>query len=85
MPMTSLNPYTPTHAGCYVDGVSGTQVLLIATRHGWSGERETPDSDYYDDAIEEATDFMNSNYPVEGCWWGWCDGDWGLWPDDAAF
>jgi len=37
----------------------------------------TFDSEYGD----EATNYMNEHYPVQGCYWGFIDGDWGLWTD----
>ena len=37
---------------------------------------------------DEATNYMNEHYPVEGCSWAFIDGDWGLWTNveeyDAA-
>ena len=30
---------------------------------------------------DEATDHMNEQFPVDGCYWGFIDGDWGLWTD----
>lgn len=37
-----------------------------------------------DDAWEEdaACDWLNEHAPFEGCYWGWRDGDFGLWRDD---
>lgn len=39
-----------------------------------------------DDASEEAEacDWLNDHSPVEGHWWGWQDGDFGLWPESEA-
>lgn len=37
-----------------------------------------------DDASEEfaACDWLTEHAPVEGAWWGWQEGDFGLWPVD---
>jgi hypothetical protein len=39
-----------------------------------------------DDASEEnaACGWLNTHAAQIGATWGWCDGDFGLWPDDSA-
>lgn len=38
-----------------------------------------------DDASEEdmATDWLCEHAPFDGAWWGWQDGDFGLWPEES--
>ena len=30
---------------------------------------------------DKANDYMNKHHQVDGCYWGFIDGDWGLWTD----
>lgn len=41
--------------------------------------------DMSDDGWEElaAEEWLNEHAPFEGHWWGWQDGDFGLWSDDS--
>jgi hypothetical protein len=49
---------------------------VITSLHG-----EMPD-DNWDEL--EACDWLNQHAPVEGCSWGWRDGDFGLWYPSAG-
>lgn len=76
--------------GCFGDGTFGHQhtrircaEALVAT--GAPNDLVAPlYSDMSDDGSEEddACDFLNGHAPVEGHFWGWQDGDFGLWPHD---
>lgn len=78
--------YTTMDVGCYVDGARGIYaveaIVDFARSHGAVIERDDQtcfESEYED----EADDYMNADYPVDGCFWGRNDnGDWGLWPYD---
>lgn len=77
--------YTINDVGCYVDGHKGIYVgryiQKIAESHGWN-----PDDGLvldtchtsYDSATDEAIDYMNEVFSVEGACWQWNDGDFGL-------
>jgi hypothetical protein len=56
--------FTKESLGCWVDGARGIYAGIatqeIAAGYGWTGEQENPDSKYYDDATDEATDYLNS-------------------------
>jgi len=86
--------YTLKDVGCYVDSArgihSGEAIQGIAADHGWKGERLDSNSEFYDEAEDEATAYMNDRFPVEGAYWGRNENaDWGLWtveenPHDTA-
>lgn len=42
-------------------------------------------SEMSEDADEEtlATDWLNEHAPFTGAYWGWLDGDFGLWPEES--
>lgn len=75
------NPYTADDAGCYVDGARGIYssdaVVVFAEDHGMpKADATIPSIDLEDDADE----YMNDHYPVDGYFWGRNEnGDWGLW------
>jgi hypothetical protein len=76
--------YTLKDVGCYVDSArgihSGEAIQGIAADHGWKGERLDSNSEFYDEAEDEATAYMNDRFPVEGAYWGRNENaDWGLW------
>ena len=70
------------------------RVVEIANDHGASithdwdcgcdfanGRDSFAQCDFSNEIGDEATDYMNEHYSVEGCYWGFVDGDWGLWTD----
>jgi len=82
-----MTKYTKDDCGCYVDGAKGIYAGLaiqgIATAYGWIGDHANPTDEEYFDAEDEATDYMQTHYSVDGCYWGRNDnGDWGLWKID---
>lgn len=40
------------------------------------------DSDYW--LVDEADTWMNDNHAVDGAYWGWNDGAWGLWEQTSC-
>lgn len=81
----TITKYTLKDIGCYVDGCNGiyvgNKIQHIALSHGWKGEPALDvyrDYENYDEATEEAIDFMNKSFGVDGAFWGWNDGDFGL-------
>jgi hypothetical protein len=81
------NTYTLKDVGVYADGVHGYAYIglraqEIALDHGWGGpiERDAG-ADGFDEAADEATEYMNQHYGVEGASWRFHEGDWGLFPD----
>ena len=40
--------------------------------------------EFANEVEDEATEYMNVQHSVEGCWWGRTEhGDWGLWPTEV--
>lgn len=86
--------YTLDDVGCYVDGARGIYaidaIVEIAESHGWQGTNETrklkgslSDFEFAGEIEDHADSFMNSDYGVEGTYWGRNEnGDWGLWEID---
>lgn len=91
--------YTLADVGCYVDGARGIYcidaIVNIAESHGFTHDVEqTPtgmpgsyltyaDYEFSGELEDEIDDFMNSNYGVDGAYWGRSElGDWGLWTID---
>jgi hypothetical protein len=47
-------------------------------------ESEFAGCEFANDYEDEANEFMEDRFPVEGCYWGRNDtADWGLWPIDV--
>jgi hypothetical protein len=74
---------TVDNLGCWLDcsrgRYIGEAVQAIAQSYGWTGETLNVDEEFYDEAIDEAEDYMNGLCP-SGLWFGSSDGgDWGLW------
>jgi hypothetical protein len=46
---------------------------------------EKLDGEMPDDAWDEdlAIEWLNEHAPFTGAYWGWCDGDFGLWPEEG--
>jgi len=45
-------------------------------------ESEFAGCEWAGDYADKADDYMNTHFPVEGHYWGWNNGDWGLWAID---
>lgn len=92
--------YEFSDCGCYVDGSHGIYaidaIVEFAERHGFT--IEPCDDQHYETCFEsrfagcefageiedEASDYMNANYPVDGAGWGRSEqGDWGLWESEG--
>ncbi|KKN60397.1 hypothetical protein LCGC14_0532310 [marine sediment metagenome] len=57
------------------------------------GDHEAGDGSYTEwsfcmssqEVIDEATEYMNANFGLDDCYWGFSSqGDWGLWPCDEG-
>jgi len=80
--------------GCYGDGAFGHQhtrercaEMLESLSIDCSEQRDLEASlrsEMPDDAEDEylACVILEANYPCDNAWWGWQDGDFGLWPND---
>ena len=87
--MAKTQTYTPSDVGCYADGSRGIYltdfVVEFANDHGASIVYPCLHlrgaCDFCNESGDEATNYMNEHYPVQGCYWGFIDGDWGLWTD----
>ena len=78
--------YTLKDVGCYLDSSRGVyigeEVQQFAKDHGWQDTPVSIDFEFYFDAWDEAEDYLNSSFPVDGASWGSNEnGDWGLWKD----
>lgn len=65
-------------SGCYFAGARGDQatgrlIVEFAKTKGFAVSHPN---------AKRATDFMNAVHAVEGHWWGFFEGYWGLWPND---
>jgi len=74
--------------GCYGDSSRGIylgeHIQDIAEENGWNGPKQDSNSEFYDDATDEAIEFLNENtqFP-ENSFWGYNDnGDFGVWEND---
>jgi hypothetical protein len=87
--MNKNNPelkYTLNDCGCYVDGARGIyvaeRVIYLANEHGadLSLTDKSKDVEYIWELEDEATNYMNEKFAVDGAYWGRTEnGDWGLW------
>jgi hypothetical protein len=77
--------------GCYVDGgirnvhEGNLAAIAVAESFGfvpdWCDVSET-DADYEDQVehvLSTAEEWLNEHVAKDGEWWGWDQGDWGLW------
>jgi len=77
--LKDVGSYVDSSRGIYV----GERVQEIAAAHGWREERLSSDSEFYHEAEDAATEYMNREQAVKGAYWGRNDnGDWGLWTVD---
>lgn len=73
--MTKL---TTKSLGCWVDGdnrgrYAGECAQQLAASYGWQGEQLDADAEWYDEAIEDATEYLNSLCD-EGTYFTWENG-----------
>lgn len=91
--MTTIEPgcYIDSHHGHYATPM----VIQLANGFGFhfddlvgyalaNYDEHSHEEDFPNEALmevsEEATDWLNANRPVDGHWWGWNEGDFGLYP-----
>ena len=86
--------YTTEDIGCYFDGAfgfehTGTRVLYMAGAYGFGWtviDMEKPTDDEYETfmyEVDEAEDYLNEHtVRPDNTYWGWADGDFGLWQYD---
>lgn len=77
--------------GCWADGASGHayvrgQIAATLNNFGFEDSEliQSLQGPMPDDAWDEyeAIDWLDSNAPVEGGWWGFWDGDFGCWEEE---
>ena len=73
--MTKL---TKKSLGCWVDGVrgryAGEKAQQIAVSYGWTGKLLSADDEFYYEATDKATEYLNSLCDDETCF-VWSAGD----------
>lgn len=83
---TTTQPLLPI--GCIFDGAhgddyNGLRVQKLAAEYGWTGQQEDDNSLEFQDAIDEATEYLEQFAP-EGHYVAWENGgDFGVWPDGS--
>lgn len=71
-----MGPYADSARGVYM----GERIQQIAFDNGWNGESADANDTYYDEATDEAEDFLNDNLADEDHYFGVSEqGDWGYW------
>lgn len=83
-----MKPYTMKDCGCYVDSARGwyatDAIVAFAESHGLEKVDWTNEELAYYEVEDEATDYMNEHYAVDGAYWGRNEnGDWGLWDEEV--
>tara|TARA_R100001530_G_scaffold106025_1_gene74051 strand:- start:1897 stop:2160 length:264 start_codon:yes stop_codon:yes gene_type:complete len=75
---------TSADAGCWLDSARGRyigeEVQHIAHSYGWKAKILSCDHEFYDDAWDEAEEYLNDKIAPEDFYFSSIDGgDWGLW------
>ena len=81
MTTTQLLPTGCIFDGAHGDDFNGLRVQSLAASYGWDGQQEDDNSLEFQDAIEEATEYLEQFAP-EGYYAGWNDGDYGVWENE---
>ena len=84
MPKRKSEKWTAKDTGPYVDNARGIymgeRVQQIATDEGWPGEFLDADDKFYQEATDEAEEWLNSNLAEDEYYFGMSEaGNWGYW------
>ena len=71
-----VGPYADSARGIY----QGERIQQIAFDNGWTGDSSDANGSYYDEATDEAEEFLNDNIADDDHYFGNTEGgDWGYW------
>lgn len=88
---SSAVTYDFPEPGCYADGCRGVDgaggqneiVFSLAESYGWIMPAVAPEEEA-DDFVDDAIEYLQSLETREGYWWGFDNGDFGLWTEDVS-